>query len=625
LSGHDAAVKAMDELLGPIVGITLVLMSVFIPAAFLPGLTGKIYAQFALVIAATALISAINAATLKPTQCALWLRLATPPEKRNFFYRGFNRLYGALEASYVRLVGGMTRFSGTMTLAALVAVAVGVWGIARLPTAFIPIEDQGYVLIAAQLPDGASLERTQRTLDEIDKIARATPGVDQALEIAGISVLDGNASLSNAGAVYVVLKDWHERLKAGGQDLRSIYRHLQDEMDRLADASGLVVVPPPIQGIGNSGGFTMVVELRDGDVDFSKLERATNEVVAAGASQSGLERVSTTFRAGVPQIQVIVDRTKAQTLQVSVGDIFAALSSYLGSTYVNQFSKFGRVFQVYAQADSKFRLRSEDIENLHVRSQTGKMVPLGALVRTRAVVGPALIALYNLYPSATILGVPAPGYSSGQAMALMEEIAGRTLPAGMGYDWTAMSYQEKVTGRQIYVVFALALLLVYFCLAGQYESWIAPLAVILAVPLALLGPVVTLNNLGLANNLYTQIGLMLLIALAAKNAILIVEVAREHRLRQSAPIKEAAVAGARTRFRPILMTSFAFILGVVPLITASGAGANARISLGLSVFSGMIASTCLAVLFVPSLFVVLQRLEEGLTARKKPAEVSAPR
>ncbi len=616
LSGHDAAVKAMGELFGPIVGITLVLMSVFIPAAFLPGLTGRMFAQFALVIAATALISAINAVTLKPTQCALWLRPAVPPEKRNFFYRGFNRVYGGLEARYAVGIAWMVKRAGLMVLAALVLAGVGFWGIARLPTAFIPNEDQGYALLGVQLPDGASLERTQAALAAATKIAMDTPGVAQVVQIAGISVLDNSASLANAGVDYVILKDWGERGKAAGQDLRSILLHLQASMDRLPDGVGFVIVPPPIQGIGNSGGFAMQVEQRDGSFDYRKLLDTTRTIVQDGNEQSGLQRVLTSFRSDVPQLRLLVNRTKAESLKVSVGDVFATLSSYLGSSYVNQFNKFGLALQVYVQADSPYRARPEDILKLHVKSQEGGMVPLGALVQIEPVVGPSLISLYNLYLSANVLGSPAPGFSSGQAMDLMGQIAAREVPPGSAYEWTGMSYQEKVVGNQLYLAFGLAILLVYLCLAGQYESWVLPLAVILAVPLALLGPTVALAAVGLPNNLYTQIGLMLLIALSAKNAILIVEVARERRVLDGAPILEAAVQAARARLRPILMTSFAFILGVVPLVLASGAGAAARVSLGLAVFSGMIASTCLAVLFVPSFFVLLQTFEERRTRKR---------
>jgi hydrophobic/amphiphilic exporter-1 (mainly G- bacteria), HAE1 family len=619
LTPHDAAIKAMDELFGPIIGITLVLMSVFIPAAFLPGLTGQMYAQFALVIAATALISAINAATLKPTQCALWLRMPVPPEKRNFFFRGFNRVYQPIENGYAWLIGAMARHSGLMVIGALVVAGVGVWGIARLPTSFIPVEDQGYVLVAAQLPDGAAVGRTQQVMDQVTKIALGVPGVDQVISISGISVLDNSATLANAGVAYVILKDWSLRKPGSGADLRSVYANLQGALDKLQNAVALVVIPPPIQGIGNASGFTMQVELRDGSFDYAKLQALVQTMVHDGNTQTELQRLNSTFRAGVPQLRVTVDRVKAETLRVAVGDVFNVLAGYVGASYVNQFNKFGRTFQVYVQADSRFRLLPHDIENLYVRSQDNKMVPLGTLVQISPMVGPSLVGLYNLYPTASIVGGPAAGFSSGEAMNLMEEIADKTLPRGAGFEWTAMSYQEKIVGNQIIYVFGLGMLLVYLCLAGQYESWIAPISVILAVPLSLLGPVIALTSLGLSNNLYTQIGLVLLIALSAKNAILIVEVARERRMLQNVSIVQAAVDAARVRFRPILMTSFAFILGVVPLVTATGAGASARVSLGLAVFSGMIASTCLAVLFVPSFFVVMQRFEEWRKSRKQQA------
>jgi HAE1 family hydrophobic/amphiphilic exporter-1 len=620
MPGPQAAIHAMDLLFGPIVGITLVLMAVFMPASFLPGLTGQMYAQFALVIAATALLSAINAVTLKPTQCALWLRPPVPPERRNVFYRGFNAVYGRAERGYVRLIAAMVRRSALMLIVALAIIAAAIWGLARVANGFIPIEDQGYMLAVVQLPDGASLERTQAALEQAATIARKTAGVDQVVTIAGISALDNSASLANAGVAYIILKPWSERGK--GEDLLSLFNGLNGAMGAVEEANVLVVPPPPIQGIGNAGGFTMQVELRDGSFDLAKLQNITDAIVANARTQSGLQRVQGGFRSSVPQFRVEIDRVKTQTLGVTVDQVFSALSGYLGSVYVDRFNKFGRVFQIYVQADSRFRLRPRDILNLSVRSRSGDMVPLGTLLTIEPTIGASLISLYNLYPSASIIGFPAAGVSSGQAMGLMEEIAARTLPPGAGYEWTEMSYQEKVVGSQMYMVFALALLLVYLVLAGQYESWWAPISVILAVPMALVGPVSILNGLQIANNLYVQIGLVLLIALSAKNAILIVEFARDLRA-EGREIAEAAVEAARARFRPILMTSFAFILGVAPLVVATGAGASARKSIGVTVFSGMIASTCLAVLFVPAMFVMVQRFEEWRRSRK-PRAVAAP-
>ncbi|HEY0425127.1 MAG TPA: efflux RND transporter permease subunit, partial [Rhodopila sp.] len=606
LSGHDAAIRAMNDLFAPIIGITLVLMSVFIPAAFLPGLTGRLYAQFALVIAATALISAINAATLKPTQCALWLRPAVPPAQRNMFYRGFNAVYGRLEYHYAGLIAAMTRRSLAMAVLALLLMGGGIYGLTRLPTGFLPLEDQGYFLVSVQLPDSASLSRTQEVMAKVQRAVSVVPGVQDVICISGISVLDNSASLSNAGVAYVVLKDWGERTSAD-QGLLGMYQALSTAVAPIEEATTLVVPPPAIQGIGNAGGFSMQVELRDGSSDFFKLQSLAQTIAADAHTQSGLARLNTTVRAGVPQMSVAVNRTKAEALHVSTGQVFQTLATYVGSSFVGQINKFGLTFQVYTQADAAARVTPADIEALPVRTGDGTMVPLGTVVEITPTVGPALVQLYNLYPSATIIGSAAPGFSSGEALDLMEQISRNVLPAGSASEWTAMSYQEKAVGNQMYVVFGLAILLVYLVLAGQYESWLAPISVVLAVPLALLGPVLTLSALGVDNNLYTQIGLMLLIALGAKNAILIVEVAREQRLLHGASIAEAAVGAARARLRPILMTSFAFILGVVPLVLATGAGANARKSIGISVSTGMLASTCLAVVFVPCFFVVIQQ------------------
>src|SRR6516162_311817 len=628
MSGHDAAIKAMGELFGPIIGITLVLMAVFLPSAFVPGLSGQMFAQFALVIAATALISAVNAATLKPTQCALWLRPPKPVEQRNYFSRwfsrGFERVYGGMENAYARLIGRMVRLSGLMVVIGLVLAAAGIWGIARLPTGFIPPEDQGYLLIVAQLPDGAALGRTTAALDRATKIALDTPGVDRVVAITGLSALDNFADLANAGVSFVVLKPWDQRSKAKGTDILTIAEHLQGALNAAPDGRLFIVPPPPIQGIGNAGGIQMQLEMLGGSFNYQKLSEVAQQVVKGGEADPQLQHVLTTFSPGGPQVSVTVDRARAQTLRVSVGDVFSVLSSYLGSTFVNQFNKFGQVFQVYVQAESQFRLQPDDLLNLYVQSSDKQMVPIGAVAHLGEEVGPSLITLYNLYPSATIIGAPARGVSSGQSLTAMEDIAKKKLPSDVGYQWTAMSYQEKLTGNQLYYLFGLSVLLVYLCLAGQYESWFLPLSVLSAVPLALLGPVVALTSLGVANNLYTQIGLILMIALSAKNGILIVEMAREGRLVHDKPIREAAVEASRSRFRPILMTSFAFGLGVVPLVLATGAGANGRISLGLSVLSGIIASTCLAVLFVPSFFTVLQGFEEWRKARKK-APIAAPR
>ncbi len=621
MTGPAAAIEAMRVLLGPIIGITLVLLAVFLPAAFLPGLTGQMYAQFALVIAATALISAINAVTLKPTQCALWLRPSVPMEKRNAFYRGFNGIYNRLEHAYAALMRRLVGIAGIVMVAAIALIGLTLFEFSRIPTGFIPVEDQGYMLATVQLPDGASLGRTQKVLDRVSELAGQNAGVEKVITIAGVSALDNNASLANAGVAYIILKDWGVRGKALG--LLPMLTGLNRTMSQIEEATVRVLPPPPIQGIGFAAGFTFQLEMEDNSLDFAKLGGIVNTMLANAGSQSSLQLVLSSFRATTPQYAIDVDRVKAQALGVTVDQVFNAFAGYLGSAYVNQFIKFGRTFQVFVQADAAFRLRLEDLRNLTVRNASGGMIPLGTLVKITPVSGPSLVSLYNLYPSATIVGIPARGTSTGQAMALMEQIAAKSLPPHVGYEWSAMSYQEKLVGNQMFLVFAMALLLVYLVLAGQYESWYRPLAVILAVPISLIGPVAALRVLHVDNNLYTQIGIVLLIALSAKNAILIVEFARELR-GEGKEIAEAAVEAARARFRPILMTSFAFILGVAPLVLATGAGANARASIGITVFSGMLASTCLAVLFVPSFFVMVQRFEEWLSGRKQARAARAP-
>lgn len=608
-SPKQASIDAMRELFGPIIGITLVLMSVFLPPAFMPGITGQMYRQFALVIAATALISAINAVTLKPTQCALWLRATEPNRRKNIFFRGFNSIYDRVEGVYLRVIRAMVQRSRLMVLVALALVALAGWGLTKIPTGFIPAEDQGYLMVAVQAPDAASLARTEKMMDEIARIGLQTPGVERAIAIGtgGPSPLDGDVSLANAGIVYLMLKNWDMRGK--GEDLPHIYQNLSAQLNRMQEARTRLLIPPPIQGLGAANGFQMQVELTDGSYDFARLQAITDHMVQEANAAPEIDDAFTAFRANVPQLSLRVDRAQAATLNVDVGDVYNLLQSSLGSTYVNLFTRFGHNYMVYVQADPQHRLNADGIKQLFVRSQSGDMVPVGALAEIKPSLGPTAISLYNLFPSATINGAPAANSNSGQALTALESIALKILPAGVSFEWSGLAYQEKLVGSSAYFIFALAILLVYFALAGQYESWITPVAVILAVPLALLGTVAALLSVGLANNIYVQIGLVLLIALSAKNAILIVEMAREGRA-AGKDMLEAVVGASKARFRPILMTSFTFILGVLPLVLASGAGASARRSLGIAVASGMLASTCLAVLFVPAFFVVLQTWSE---------------
>lgn len=608
MSPKDSALLAMKELLGPILGITLVLMAVFIPAGFMPGLTGAMYAQFAMVIAATALISAINALTLKPTQCALWLKPVQENAHKNIIFRAFDKLYYPLEAAYVRLIERLVHQSGRVCLLGGGLVLLAILGLSQIPTGFIPVEDQGYLMLNVQLPDSATLTRTDALLKKLGAQASKIEGVANVIAIDGVSLLDNNASLANAGVLYVMFKDWSVRGKE--QNLLALYQKFNTLAQETLEAKIMVVVPPAIQGLGQSGGYQMQVELKDGSFDYRKLQAATDQLIQYANQQPELQRIMTSFRAEVPQVLAPIDRIKSESLGVAVGDAQDVLQTYLGSSYVNLFAKYGQVFQVYVQANAASRMSADEIRNYYVRNKFGSMVPLGTLTDMTPAVGPAIISLYNLYPSSNIYGMAATGYSSGQAIKVLEKLAKQVLPEGMSFEWTSTAYQEKIAGNMSYYIFMLSLVLVYLILAGQYENWVTPLAVLFSVPLALIGTVSVLLVLGLANNMYTQIGILLLIALAAKNAILIVEVAREQREIHHQSILASAILGSKTRFRPILMTSFAFILGVMPLVFSSGAGANARRSIGIAVSSGMLASTCLAVVFVPAFYVVLQTWQE---------------
>jgi HAE1 family hydrophobic/amphiphilic exporter-1 len=598
-AAKDAAIAAMNSLFGPIIGITLVLMSVFIPAAFMPGIIGQMYCQFALVIASTAFISAINAMSLKPTQCALWLKPKDPNKKLNVFFKGFNALYNPLESWYSERIRAMIKHSKLVTLIGLILVVIAGWGFTKIPTGFVPTEDQGYLMLMCNLPSGTALGKTEKMIERVGAEVQKLTAVKDVILSGGVIPFD-----SNTGLAYIILKDWGERGKRG--TLREVYDDINAIASKELSVSSLLLVPPPIQGLGMSEGFQMEVCLTDGSFNYSKLQNTADQIVEKAQKSPKLQKVRSSFRADVPQMNLTIDRREALTYGVAIGDILNSLQTYLGSTYVNQYNQYGHTFDVFTQADTAFRAGPAEMKNFYVRGTTNSMVPLGSLIKVEPSYGPSTITLYNIYPSAAIIGTSAPGFSSGEALDELQKIADSSLAPGTKTSWTALSYQERLAGSSLYLVFGLAILLVYLVLAGQYESWIIPVAVILAVPLALLGTVMTLAGLGMANNIYVQIGLVLLIALSAKNAILVVEMAREYRA-EGHDILESAAMAAANRFRPILMTSITFIIGVLPLVFATGAGANSRRSLGIAVASGMLASTCLAVVLVPSFFVVLEQ------------------
>jgi HAE1 family hydrophobic/amphiphilic exporter-1 len=608
---REATLKAMQELTGPVMGITLALVSVFLPAAFLPGVVGQVFRQFALVIAATAVISAVNALTLKPVQCSLWLK--PRGEKRpNAFYRGFNRAFQALTDVYVAIVTWMVKRPGWMFLLFAIMISATVWGFVHRPTGFLPTEDQGYAILLTRLPPAASLPRSQEVAKKIDGMLRKIPGVANWVTIGGYSLLDG-ANVVSISTTFLIFEDWAKRGTGLPQEkiIGSIYHALAD----LQEAQAIVIIPPPIRGLGQTGGFQMMVEDR-ADFGLEELQRAALELTEAGNSQPSLQNIVSTFSVNNPQLYLDIDRVKAESLQVPLQSVFDTLQAYLGSAFVNLFNRYNQVFQVYVQAGSRYRLEPQDIKNLHVRNTRGEMVPLGTLLTVRRVLGPELVTRYNLYPAAPLFGSAATGFSSGQALTLMEKLAQATLPRGMAYEWTSTSYQEKKVGNQAYFIYALSIVLVYLVLASLYESWIYPAAIMLVVPIALVGVLMALLIRGYQNDLYTQVGLVLMIALASKNAILVVEFARELHQKGMAAT-EAAVEATRRRFRPIVMTSLAFIVGVVPLLVAFGAGSAGQRAIGTVVFGGMLASTLVAIPFVPVFYVLLDIMGARLRRRKR--------
>jgi HAE1 family hydrophobic/amphiphilic exporter-1 len=606
LTPKDAAIKAMGELTGPVLGITLVLTSVFLPASFLPGITGQMFRQFALVIAATAMISALNALTLKPTQCAVYLRPIPKGKKINWFYRGFNQGYAVVEEHYVRMVRAMTKHPGAMICVFFALVGLAAAAFTIYPTALMPLEDQGYCIVVAQLPAGASQPRVREASTNIDSILKGSEGIKGWVTIGGYSALD-SAKLSTVITIFAIYQDWDKRPPGFTQP--KIIAELQQKFKAVRTATIGVLPPSPIPGLGNAFGFQMMVEER-GANDLHELEKEVKEILSqAHRDPSFLRMGFTTFSASSPQLYLDVDRSMAKSLGVTLNDVFNTLQTYLGSRYINQFNLFNQSFQVLTQADQDYRRKLNDIGDLYVGNRDRQMVPLGALLNVRRTLGSELVTRYNLYPAASISGVPMPTYSSGQALSMMEHFAQETLPQTMDYEWTGLSYQETLIGAQAYFIFALSITLVFLVLAAQYESWTDPAVVILTVPMALVGIMIALFIRRFPVDLYTQIGLVLMIALAAKNSILIVEFARELKAEGMA-VTDAAIEAARRRFRPILMTSTAFILGVVPLLTATGAGSASQQSLGTVVFGGMIASTLLAIPFVPVFYVVMQRSTE---------------
>lgn len=616
---REAVIQAMKEVSGAVVGIVLVLLAVFIPTAFISGITGQLYKQFALTIAVSTVISGFNALTLSPALCALFLKPKQPT--KFFLFKSFNRFFEKTTNGYTRVVTLFMRKSFITLIIFLLLSVLAFWGFIRQPRTFFPEEDQGYFIAFMQLTDGASYSQTTVALQKASDILNQLEGVETFITINGFSLMTG-ANSSNAGTIFVILKNWDQR-KASQESAQSLVNTFNGmAYEQIPEAQTFAVLPPAIPGLGQSSGFEVVLE----DINNygpQELQRMTDELMMAGNQTAGLTTVQSMFSASVPQYYLNIDRNKVELMQIPLGEVFSTIGTFLGSTYVNNFVKFGRTYQVNVEGDPNSRATIKNLRLLNVRNSHGDMIPLSAFTTIETRLGAENLTKYNTYISSLISGAAATGYSSEQALDIMAKLIQEKAGSSFGYEWTSMAYQEENAGSSTSLIFILAILVAFLILAAQYESWTDPFAVIMGLPIALLGVVIGVMIMDLPISVYTQIGIVLLIGLTAKNAILIVEFARDYRAAGKS-IEESAIEGGRVRLRPILMTSFAFILGTLPLVLSTGAGAASRISLGIAVFAGMLMTSLVGTLFIPNFYLMMESLHERFTRKKKKADENLP-